>query len=509
VRAEQRWVGLASGIVGRALRFFAGFVITTACLRAFGSATWGTVVIALTATELLLFADFATPELCAYEAARANDHAELRARLGQALWLVVGPTVLISSLLLTAAQLTPHWFQGSAADGRTLRALLIACAFSAPWALGANCLGSALQGLGRLREMNTMHALSGLVELGLVLVLLALRCDVVHVQWARSAAQVGRLLSMLLVFRRLGLAVPVPLAPQRPVLREMVRYCAGLSLLKIIGNAIGRSAVPMSQWFTTTAVIGSYDAVDRLGGVLQRASNPVSDSLFQRFVRSFDGSASDTQRSSGRRDFLAGTLLVVGISASATLLTLNLSAWLFPLWLGRDLARDPIVFAPWVMANWALGLSVSMCGALLIARAQIRACIWVHVLALAATSATILSVGMHARMHGHDGRYALLAGPLSGAVVAAAGMTVLACRSAGIPLRHFLAHVSAVWAPAWLAMAVVRLWPHTIVTVLSTALGLVAIAIIAVCAEPLRSLRREFRQYSIVPERSHGGGPAE
>ena len=135
-----------------------------------------------------------------------------------------------------------------------------------------------------------------------------------------------------------------------------------------------------------------------------------------------------------------------------------------------------------------------MCGALLIARAQIRACIWVHVPALCATIATIIGIGTYARQHGLDGRYALLAGALSGAIVAAVGLTVLACRSADVPLRHFLTHVCAVWSPAWLAIAAARLWPSPVTAVPSAALGLVAITVIVLRAEPLRSLRREFRQ---------------
>ena len=273
----------------------------------------------------------------------------------------------------------------------------------------------------------------------------------------------------------------------------MARYCAGLSVLKVIGNAIGRSAVPLAQMFTTTTIIGSYDVVDRLGSVLQRASNPVADSLYQRLVRAFDASATQAQRAIGRRDFLAGSLLVVGISAAATLVIINLSPWLFPLWLGASLAREPIAFAPWIMTGWSIGMAVSMCGMLLIAMRRIRACIWVHVLALGATVGTIVSLGVYAKVSGYDGRYALLAGPIAGATVTAFGLSILACRSTGVQLSQFAAIVAAVWAPAWLALAMTRLWPSPIVAAVSTACGLLGICLVAANNASVRSLVHEFR----------------
>ncbi|HKP58206.1 MAG TPA: hypothetical protein VJV78_15875 [Polyangiales bacterium] len=499
MRAEQRWAGFAAGIGSRALRFLTTFLITTACIRVFGSATWGIVVIAVTTTELLLYADFATPDLCALEAARANDYQQLRARLGQALWLIIAPALLGALILLVAAELTPLWYGHAESERRTLSALLIACACGSPLVLVANCIGATLQGLGRLREMNSMHALSALIELGLVVSLLALGFDAVHVQWARTAGQGVRLVCMLVAFMRLGLALPVPLPPDRSVLREMASYCAELSVLKVIGNAIGRGTVPLGQRFTTTAIIGSYDVIDRLSSVLSRASNPVADSLFQRYVRAFDASATDAQRDAGRRDFLAGTLFVSGISACATLVTVNLSRWLFPLWLGPSLAHDPIAFAPWIMASWSLGMSVSMCGALLIALRRVRICNWVHVLALIVTVTTIVTLGLHARASALDGRYALLAGPLAGSIVIALGLGFFACRSTGVPLRQLGALVGAVWAPAWLALAATRLWPNPTVAALSTALGLLGIGLVAANNAAVRSLVREFRTSGEYP----------
>jgi O-antigen/teichoic acid export membrane protein len=303
-----------------------------------------------------------------------------------------------------------------------------------------------------------------------------------------------RLLCMVGAWRRLGLTLPMAARPNWRTLKEMARYCAGLSLLKLIGTAIARCTVPFAQIYTTTAMIGSYDAVERIGGVLQRASNPVADSLFQRFVRSFDVTSNELQRELGRRDFLAGTLLVVSVSAVATLGVVNFSRWLFPLWLGTQLAEMPIAFAPYVMTNLSLALGVSMCGALLVARARIRECVWLHALGLVATVATIAGFGTYAQRMGHNSHLVLFAAPFAGTVVVATGLIVLACDSAGVRLRLFFRHVVAVWSPAWLAIAGARLWPTLLATSVSSALGLLGIALVVTHAEPLRSLAREFRR---------------
>jgi hypothetical protein len=483
VRAEQRWVGLASGILSRAVRFLSSLLISTACLRELGAEAWGTVAIALAATDLVLFADFAVPELCAYEAARANDPGQLRQQMGQALWLAVPPAVLGTLLLFAAGQLAPLWSRSASAQ---LTQLMTASACGYALALLANCYAATLQGLGHLREMNTMHALSGLLELGVVITLLARGGDALDLQWARSGAQLLRIACFLLPFVRLRLEIPRPLVPRREPLRAMARYCLGNSTTRLLGGAIYRVNVPVAQAFTSMSVLGAYDAVDRLGTVLQRAANPVWDSLFQRLVRSFQPAASELQREAGRRDFFAGALLLAGLSAGATVCTVNLAPWLFPIWLGDELARRPVEFAPWVMATWSLNLSTSMCTAVLTAHAQFKACNWVHAAALATTVGTIVLLGRH------DGTLGLLAGPALGNAALALGLSVAACRSAQVRWTAYVGQLAALWLPASVALAVVRLYPSVWVASVASALGCLGIALSTLRAAPVRSLARDF-----------------
>ncbi|MET0389356.1 MAG: hypothetical protein ABW321_25505 [Polyangiales bacterium] len=485
MRAEQRWIGLTSGLVSRAIRFLSTFAIATACLRAFGASTWGTVAVAIAAAELSTFADFALPELCVFAAARARDRAELQARIGQVLWLSVPPAALCTLALLGAAYNTPLWFHGTASEHATLRQVLTASACGSPLLLIANCYAGTLQGLGHLREVSSAYALSSLIELGMVLGLLALACSPADVQWARAASQLFRLACTLLCYPQLRIAIPRPETPLAAELRELARYSAGRSLLKLLGGALSYGHLPVVQAFTTTATLGAYDATNRLGSVLQRAANPVWDSLFQRLVRSFDSGANAAQRAAGRRDFLAGTQLLVALSAIATLATLNLAPWLFPLWLGASLADEPVRFAPWVMATWSLSLGTGMCTAVLAARPQLRAANVAHALAVMTTLASVIWWGPR------DGRFALLAGPALGNTVLALGLVAFACRSAEVPLGTFVRGAAAIWAPAGLAL--LAPCSSLVVSGLLTLAGTAGVALVTIRAEPVRSLARDFR----------------
>jgi hypothetical protein len=79
------------------------------------------------------------------------------------------------------------------------------------------------------------------------------------------------------------------------------------------------------------------------------------------------------------------------------------------------------------------------------------------------------------------------------------GLSFFACRSIGVPLSQFAAIVAAIWAPAWFALAMTRIWPSLVVAVVSTLLGLLGIGLVGVNNASVRSLVREFRSSSEYP----------
>lgn len=487
MRTEQRWTGLASGVLSRAVRFLTGLAITTLCLRTYGADAWGAAAVVLASVDLLSYLDFAAPELAQYEAARAESPAALARSTGQSFWLLIPPIAFGTGTLILASELLQDFGREvSAAHTETLAALLAISACSYPFALLANVYGGVLQGLGQLRAMNSVHASSGVLELSLVAWAISSGASLISVQWWRTVAQVIRWLCFLVLLRRLKIALPHPAHPVHDTLARMARFCLGTSITKALGGAIYRSPLPIAQSFAAPSVIGAYDAVDRLGAVLQRAANPVWDSLFPRLVRGFGPSRGEGQEEPAARDFMAGTLLLSGLAACATTSIVNLEKWLFPLWLGAKLAPEPIAFAPWVLATWSLNLSSSMCTAVLIAATRFGPSNLLHGAALLLNIVTIVGLGRR------DGTLGLLAGPLLANATLAVGLSILGCRTAGVRLSAYASSLFILWLPAVFSIAIARGFDNLLVSVASTSLGLAGILLVLWRARSVRSLRVEF-----------------
>ncbi len=474
------------------MRFASGLAITTLCLRTFGAELWGAAAIALAVVDLLAVLDLAVPELCIYEAAKIASPDALARQLGQALWLLIPPVVFGSTILWLGADAAGRFvFRAQHSHASTLSAFFLASACGYPFLLLANAYSGALQGLGRLREMNATHAAASIMELVLVIGAMQAGRTLVEIQWLRSGAHIARCALFALSFSRLGLRVPWLKRPHARELRELAGYCLRFSLMKTLGSALQRANVPLAQAFTPTAMLGAYDAIDRLGGVLHRAANPVWDTIFHRLVRAFGTSAEPDKRVAGQRDFMAGTSILVALSACFTLTVVNLAPWIFPIWLGSELARDPIAFAPWVLVTWSLNLTTSMCTAVLSAHARFAVCSWVHACALGVNIAAIVILGAH------DGRLALLAGPLIGNIALALGLALAGCRAANVPVRMFASRVFGIWAPAAGALAARAFLPSAlhgfVATLALSALGCFGSLAMLRMGADFRELAREFR----------------
>lgn len=487
MRTEQRWTGLASGVLSRAIRFLTGLAIITLCLREYGAEAWSVAAVVLASVDLLSYLDFAGAELAQYEAARASSPAELKQKTGQTSWLLLPPLVLgTGTLILASTLLEGLGLEVSSARTGALSGLLAASACGYPFTLLANVYGGVLQGLGQLRAMNSLQAFAGLLELALVVCAVLAGASLISVQWWRALAQLIRWLCFAVMLRRLDIALPYPARPVPDTLRQMARFCLGTSVTKVLGGAIYRSPLPIAQGFASPLALGAYDVVDRLGGVLQRAANPVWDSLFPRLVRSFGRSGIDDQRAAGARDFMAGTLLLSSLAACATTSIVNLAPWLFPLWLGAKLSPEPIAFAPWVLATWSLNLSSSMCTAVLIAATRFGASNVLHAAALLLNIVAIVGLGRG------DGTLGLLAGPLLANGMLAVGLSIFGCRTAGVRLHTYASALFTLWLPGLVAIAVARWFNSLLVAIAATSLGVLGVLLALWRARSVRSLRAEF-----------------
>lgn len=499
MRAEQRWSGLVAGVLGRAVRFGSGLLITTLCLMRYGADAWGVVVVVLSLVDLLLGFDLALPELCAYIAAREDVPAPLRRGIAAALWLVALPTSL--AWLTLAAAAGPLRALLLPAGNATLLdvPLVIALAGLAyPITVAGSALGGVLQGLGRLRELNLAFATASGLELAAVGLAVLLKAPLEIVQATRLVAQVLRLLLVVWPLRGV-LPRFVELAPPAPRdLTPLLRYAGGYSVAKALGFAVHRCAVPLGQHFVGPALLAGYDATDRLGTVLQRAANPVWDSLYQRLVRAFADGADIPGRERGQRDFLAGTELLALLAAWVTLAGAGLGRWLFPAWLGPEIGAVGARFASWVLASWSLNLACSMGTAVLVAARRFRAVNAVHAAALALNVLVFVAVGAR------DGELALLMAPLVGNLALCAGLITAASRTGGVPVRRVVSRLLSVWLGPALCFAPAREAESVWEAVAWIAVGSAGALAAAWHAPELRSLARDFR----APPRANTNGPS-
>jgi len=491
VRANELTSGFLANVFVRGLRVAAAILLARVFIGRMGLDAWGMFGLVAATIDFATLLDLAVAELFGFEAAQCDTAEEVRDRLGQAVWLLLPPSLFGAGLLLVlAAASSAGWFAATGGQGALIARLFLVGIVGYPFLLVANALISAAQGLGHLRSASRMFAVTVLLEVGIVLVGLYLGWDLLRIQWARTVGNVVRVVWLGAICVRAGIPLPWPRAPRLERLRAMARYCLGYSVTKALAAAMTRATLPLSQGFASAAALGSFDAADRWASPIIRLASPVSDALFPFLVRGLSEGASAADRERARRAFLGGTLLLTAFAAVYTILLTVLGPLVLSRWFGREIGALTASLVPFILAAWSLNVVAAMGMAVLLGTRRARVSNLVHGGAFAVQLALLLWLGPRL------GVSIMLLAPVVANALLAVGLVLAACPVVGVSASRVLSSLALVFAPVGIA-ALARAHVANPLALLGLA-GACAFASVALALVTTRELR------ALVAERLRG-----
>lgn len=473
--------GFAVALVSRSVRFLTTLVLARAIILNVGPKEWAVLALSWAVCDLVSLVDFAIHELCVYEAAAAPSRESLRRSMGQALLLSVIPAGLGTLTLLACALGAARGF-GFAAGyaGPDLVQLFLAAAAS--YAIGSTgrVYSGTLQGLGWIRELNSVALGMILIDFVVVVVGLSGGLGIVGISWARAALAPVGFLFLLGTLRRLGLPIAWPASPDPVLLWRMLRYAVRYNINRGLGAAVAGCSTPIAQRFVPAADLGAFGAADQWAGKLRKFSDVVWESLFHRLVPCFRSDALPSAREDGRLQYLAASLGMSLFVVPAGLALILVSPWLFPIWLNAERAALPVVLLPGLVAAWCLNSTASPSTCAILASNQFRLSAWIHAVALVA-SVLLAIVLTHLR-----GIVGTVEAMVASNALLTAMLSCSACRLCGASWWRWLRSNATPYAVALLGLILEARWESTAAKV--TIIGL-AVCVSVVVAFRARSIR--------------------